>query len=247
MGKVADEPTISILSNKKDVEYISSGVTELDDIVSGFARGHITEIWGPEGVGKTWLASKMMATMSKKFKVLYVDVEFALNKERVQNLGADPKNIAYVADARLEQVCELVVREVGNWDVIIIDSLAFLTPMTVDSNEIGETSIGLFSRLIKHWVTKLRPRLAKSKTALVVINQYRKPLGLYVKAEPPGGTSWSHACDVRIKLSSNKADAITEGKKEVGKTIHAQITKNKLGPPSSSTTYRLNYFKEEAI
>lgn len=235
------DPIIAQLDKKPDTQYISTGVEELDSLIKGFARGSITEIWGSEGVGKTWLATKMMAALSKEHKVLYVDAEYALDKERVKQLGADPKNIAYVADARLEKVCELIVNEVGKWDVIILDSLAFLTPLTVDTNEIGETSIGLFSRLIKHWVTKLRPRLAPSKTALVVINQYRKPIGLYAKAEPPGGTSWSHACDVRIKLTSNSGDLIKEAKKDVGKWVQAQITKNKLGPPLSYTKYKILY------
>jgi len=239
MVKKDDSPLISKLEDKKDTEFLSTGVEELDKILTGFARGCITEIWGSEGVGKSFLATKMMASMSKSQKVLYIDAEFALNKERVKELGADPKNIAYVADARLEKVCELVINEVGNWDVIIIDSLAFLTPLTVDTNEVGENNIGLFSRLIKHWVTKLRPRLARSKTALVVINQYRKPVGMYAKAEPPGGTSWAHACDVRVHLSSGSVDKITKDSVIVGKKIHAKILKNKLGQPFQETTYKL--------
>lgn len=239
MAKINDEPIINSLEKKPDTDFISTGIPELDVIMQGFARGCITEIWGSEGVGKSYLAAKMMAAMSKGQKVLYIDAEFALNKERVKELGADPKNIAYVADARLEKVCELVIKECGNWDVIIIDSLAFLTPLTVDTNEIGENNIGLFSRLIKHWVTKLRPRLAQSKTALVVINQYRKPVGMFAKEEPPGGTSWAHACDVRVKLTSNSADKITKQNIVIGKKINANILKNKLGKPFQQTTYKL--------
>lgn len=235
-------PIISQLSSKKPVEYLSTGVPELDEALGGgFGKGTITELWGPESVGKSYLATRMMAAMSEKSKVLYIDAEFALNKERVISLGADPKHISYVADARLEQVCELIVRQVGNFDAIIIDSLAFLVPAAIDSNEIGENTIGLFSRLIKHWVVKLRPRLSRSETALIVINQYRKPIGLYVKAEPPGGMSWSHAVDVRVRLSSNSTDKIVEKKTEVGKWVHAQITKNRLGAPNGTTKYKLLY------
>lgn len=241
MSKADDQPIINKLEDKKDTEYLSTGVEELDALIKGFARGVITELWGSEGVGKSYLATKMMSAISKSNKVLYIDAEFALNKDRVKALGADPKNISYVADARLERVCELIIEQVGKYDVIILDSLAFLTPLTVDTNEIGENNIGLFSRLIKHWVTKLRPRLAQSKTALVVINQYRKPIGLYAKAEPPGGTSWAHACDVRIKLSTNSSDKLIKEKVEVGKKITATITKNKLGAPNVSTTYKLYY------
>lgn len=237
--KAEDIPVISPLADKQDYEFLSTGVAELDELIGGFAKGVITEIWGSEGVGKSYLATKMMAAMSKEHKVLYIDAEFALNKDRVKELGADPKNISYVADARLEKVTELIIEQVGNYDAIILDSLAFLTPLTVDSNEVGENSIGLFARLVKHWVTKLRPRLARSSTALIVINQYRKPFGMYAKPEPPGGTSWAHACDVRIKLNTNSADKITKEGVVIGKWVHAEVTKNKLGAPNRTTKYKL--------
>lgn len=232
---------IGRLSDKRDESFLLSGVSEFDELTGGFARGRITELWGTAGVGKTHLATKLMANLSNGNKVLYIDSEFALNKARVASLGADPKNIAYVADSRLEKVCELLVANVDKFDVIILDSLAFLTPMTVANAEIGERSIGLFALLIKHWVLKFRPALASSKTAFIALNQYRPPIGLYAVESPPGGMSWQHACDVRIKLTTTSSDKIKEGTTQVGHWVHATIKKNKMGAVGLETKFKLIY------
>jgi recombination protein RecA len=238
----SEEPVISKLSDKKDEEFIPTGITEVDEIIGGGVhRGRITEVWGQEGVGKTNFVTQMLANVSKDHKVLYVDTEFALNKDHVRALGADPDNIGYIADSRLERVAEMLIEAVGKYDLIILDSLAYLTPLTVDTNTVGENSIGLFARLIKHWVVKFRPRLGVSNTAFVAINQYRAPIGLYVKAEPPGGKSWLHAVDVRLHLTSNSADKITVGGQVVGHWVHCKVVKSKVSTPHVETKYKLTY------
>lgn len=240
MAKV-QEPIISKLSDKADEQFIPTG-TPLDELIGGgVARGRITELWGKEGVGKTQLSTLLMANMSKDQKILFVDTEFSLNKDRVAALGADPKNIDYIADSRLERVCELLVDSVGKYDVIILDSLAFLTPLTVENAEVGERSIGLFSLLLKHWVLKFRPRLGQSKTAFVALNQFRPAIGLYVVAEPPGGKAWHHACDVRVLLTTNSTDKIMDGKVQIGHWVKCEVKKNKLAPPKTTTKVKIIY------
>lgn len=240
--KKSEEPTIMSLDKKTDEEFIPTGIEELDEIIGGGVyRGRITEVWGQEGVGKTNLVTRMLVSISQEHKVLYVDSEFALNKDRVAALGAEPKNISYVADSRLERVAEMLIQAVGKYDLIILDSLAYLTPTTVDSAEVGENAIGLFSRLIKHWVVKFRPRLGVSKTAFVAINQYRKPFGLYTKAEPVGGTSWHHAVDVRLLLTRNSGDTITEKGSVVGHYVNVEVKKSKVSQPYQKTKYKLEY------
>jgi len=236
--KKAEEEAIGMLSDKLDESFIPSGISELDELIGGgFARGRITEIYGNEGIGKTWLVSKLMANLSKDQTVLFVDAEFSLNKARVTALGADVKNIGYVADSRLENVSELLTRAVGQFDVIILDSIASLIPTTIENQEVGESAnIGLYARLIKQWVMKFRPRLGKSKTAFIAINQMRKPIGLYATIETPGGKAWHHTCDVRIKLHANSAD-----KKESGHYVHAEVTKSKLSQPFKTTKFFLEY------
>lgn len=242
MVKKIEEPSIGLLSSKSDESYLSTGIEELDTLLGGgLGRGRIVEIWGSPGVGKTHLASMIVANTSKQYKVLYVDTEFALNKARVAELGAETKNIAYLADSRLERVCEALVTAVGKYDLIILDSLAQLTPMAVANAEIGERSIGLFALLIKHWVLKLRPLLATSNTAFLVLNQFRPPIGLYATEQPPGGLAFQHACDVRIKLTKNSADKIVTGGELVGHWMHLEIKKNRLGPPGKTTKLKINY------
>lgn len=240
--KKQDKVVIGKLSDKKAEEFISSGITELDELLGGgFYRGRITEISGKESVGKTQIATLLMANMSEKQKVLYIDTEFALNSNRVEQLGANPKNINYMADSRLEAMCELMVDNVGKFDVIILDSIASLTPLTVANAEIGERSIGLFSLLIKHWVLKFRPLLANSKTAFIALNQYRPPIGLYVSEQVPGGKSWHHSCDVCIKITTVGADKVIEKGVPVGHFVHALLKKNRMGIPNREAKFLIKY------
>jgi recombination protein RecA len=235
------EPQIASLADKQDESFIPSGIVEIDDNVGGIARRRITELWGSESVGKTYTACKIMAEASKTNTVLYVDSEFALNKPRLEALGAKMENISFIQDARLERVCELLIDSIDKFDLIILDSLASLTPTTVDSAAVGENAIGLFSRLIKHWVVKFRPRLGVSKTALVVINQYRKPFGLYAKPEAPGGTSWHHAVDVRLYLTSNSADKVVKEGVRTGQWVKVEVKKSKVSPPHINFKYKIEY------
>lgn len=242
-NKSDDELIVMQLSEKKDESFIPSGEPVLDAIMGGgFYRGRITEISGNAGVGKTHLVSKLMANMSKEHKILYIDSEFSLNKERVRALGADPENISYVADSRLEKVCEFTAASVGKFDVIILDSLASLTPLTIDTQAIGESSnIGLFARLVKQWVMKLRPRLGESNTAFIVINQMRKPIGLYATIELPGGMAFSHVCDVRLRLSTNSSAKIEAKGIRTGHWVTAECTKSKVSQPFVKAKFRIDY------
>lgn len=242
--KKAEVASITKLSKKQDESFISSSYPELDAIMGGgFPRGRVTEVSGNEGVGKTYLVTKLMASLSKDYKILFCDAEFSLNKDRVNKLGANPENIDYYADSRLEDVAEQITKNIGKYDVIILDSLASLIPMTIENQEVGESSnIGLFSRLIKQFVMKMRPQLGRSQTALIVINQMRKGIGPYVKNEPPGGMAWSHVCDIRLRLSANNSkDKIESGGVRTGHWVRAECTKNKCAPPHINTKFKLEY------
>jgi recombination protein RecA len=235
------EPTIGKLSDKQDERFLESGVPEIDELLGGLPIGRITEFWGGEGVGKTHLTTKIMAHVSQNHKVLFVDTEFALNGQRAEGLGVNRANVDYLADSRLERVCELLLRSVGNYDLIILDSLAYLTPTTVENQEVGENAIGLFARLIKHWIVKFRPRLGISNTAVLVVNQYRAPFGNYVKPEAPGGKAWGHAVDVRLYLTSNQADKIMKGTERVGHWLKINVVKSKVSVPYKTTKVRIDY------
>ena len=230
------EPSITKLSGKQEERFIVSGIPELDELIGGIPRARITELWGAEGVGKTNLVTQLMVNLSKDHTILFVDTEFALNKKYVEAKGVNMANVDYLADSRLERVCELLVNNIGKYDLIILDSLAYLTPLTIDSNEIGENTIGIFARLIKHWVIKFRPRLGVSNTAFIAVNQFRAPIGMYIKAEAPGGKAWGHAVDVRLFLSSNSAD-----KFDGGHWLHLEVKKSKVSPPFQKTKIKVIY------
>lgn len=238
-----DELTISKLSDKKDESFIPSGIKEIDELIGGgFARGRITELSGNEGVGKTHIASVLMANLSKNQKVLFFDAEFSLNGARTASLGANNANIAYIADSRLEKVCEALIKAVGKYDVLILDSLASLIPMTIENQEIGESSnIGLYARLIKQFVMKFRPQLGRSKTAFVAINQMRKPIGMYARVDLPGGLAWAHSCDVRLRLSTGKVDKVIKSGKQTAHYVNVEVTKSKVSQPYQTTKFLLTY------
>lgn len=241
--KKTEEPTIGKLSDKAEQEFIKSG-TALDDILGGgFARGRITELWGKEGTGKTHIATLLMANMSQGQKVLFVDTEYSLNKDHVLALGADPANIQYLADSRLERVCEALIEAVrsNKYDVIILDSLAMLTPLTVENAEVGERSIGLFALLLKHWVVKFRPLLSVSKTAFIALNQFRPAIGMYVTPEPPGGRAWAHSVDARVLMTTNSSAKISDKGVVTGHKVTCVTKKNKLAPPHQTCEVKITY------
>jgi RecA/RadA recombinase len=99
----------------------------------------------------------------------------------------------------------------------------------------------LYARLLKHWIIKLRPRLGVSKTALVVTNQYRAPIGLYARPEPPGGKAWAHAVDVRLYLSTASKDKISKEGVVVGHNINVQVKKSKVSPPHTESKIKVEY------
>lgn len=233
--KAEKEEEVVVLSELRKVEYLSSGVEEVDKMLGGgFARGRITEAWGNPGVGKSYLLSRTMAALTDKQKALYIDSEFSLYGPRLEQVGVDMKKVDIVQDGRLEKVTEHVIEQVGKYDLIIIDSLAKFIPMNVSSQEVGENSIGLFARQVKHFEAKLKPKLARSKTALVVINQARAGMGMYQPSKPQGGFAWEHAIDLRLKLS--KGDKYTGGH-----WVEVEVQKSRLTPPLIHTKFKIDY------
>lgn len=232
------------LEDLKPIEYISSGVKEIDELVGGFARGRLTELWGNPGIGKSYLLARCMAALDGK--VLYIDTEFALNKERLEQLGVDVMKIDYIANAQLEAVTEQIIAKLGEYDLIILDTLAKLVPMTVADNKVGENALGLYARQIKHFEAKMRPLLHNSKTAFVVINQARAGFGMMSPAKPMGGYAWEHSVDVRLKLSKGAQNAITKQeagvKRQVAHWCTVVVEKSRLTPPKLSTKFRVEYY-----
>lgn len=240
------EPSIAKLSTQEDVEFITSGMEAFDKEMGGIPRGRVTEIWGKEGVGKTYMVSQILAANTDK-KVLLIDSEFAVDKKRITMLGGDVSKIDFIADAQLERVAHLMIKSIGKYDLIVLDSLASLTPLTVEKQEVGENAIGLFARLVKHWAVKFRPLLGESKTAFVATNQYRAPFGAYAVAEPPGGKAWHHVVDLRLLVSKNNSSSlIKKGSKTIGHNIKVEVKKSRLSEPKEFDV-PLHYITGEVV
>lgn len=243
--KKKEETKLQKLSDIPEEGYVPTGVPELDKILGGgFPRRRITQIYGQPGVGKSYLLAKCMAGLDGK--ILYVDSEFALNRERLEEMGIQMDKIDYLPSSQLEEVAERIVSDVGKYDLIIIDTLTQLTPMTVTTNEVGTSAIGLAARQIGHFVAKLRPELYKSRCAIVGLNQVRANFGMgQVTTQAFGGWSWGHNIDLSIKLFKGANNQITKQKGGVkyiiGHTCSAKLEKGRTGIPMAETKFDIKY------
>lgn len=243
MAKAKDNNEVQV-TTLSDVTYLSTGIGEMDELLGGgWARGRMTQLWGNPGAGKSYLLSKTMEALTDDQKALYIDAEFALVKSRLEQFNVDLDKITIVQDGRLEYVTEYILEQVGNYDLIVIDSLAKLVPMTVEDNEVGTNAIGQFARLVKHFEAKLKPRLSRSQTAFVVINQVRAGMGLYSPSKPQGGFAWEHGIDIQVKLTKGLAlEKQVEGKKHrIGHWVDAEVQKSRLTKPYIKTKFKLEY------
>lgn len=240
VGTLKDIPTES---------YVTTGIPEVDEVLGGgFPRRRVTQIYGQPGVGKSYLLACTMASL--KGKILYVDAEFALNKGRLEGLGIPIDKIDYIANSQLEMVAEYIIDNVHKYDLIIIDTLAKLTPMTVATNEVGTNSIGLVARQIGHFEAKLRPKLYESQAAVIGINQVRANFGMgQTQTQAFGGWAWNHSIDISLKLfkdANNKVFSQAGGvKREVGHWCSVKVEKSRTSLPLAVTKFLINYREDK--
>lgn len=230
--------------------FLSTGFDEVDEILGGgFPRKRITQVWGNPGTGKSYLMAHCLANLDGK--ALYIDSEFALNKQRLIDIGVDLTKFDYIASSELEKVAEYVIENVHKYDLVIIDTLAKLTPTVVQRNEVGENAIGLVARQIAHFEAKLRPRLHISDTAVVGINQVRANFNMGpVTTQAFGGWAWGHTLDLNLRFfkgANNKIYKQSNGvKREVGHWVSVKVEKSKVSTPFSETKFKLSYEKEQS-
>lgn len=245
MAKKNDELRVGKLTDLPKEEFVSTGISEVDTLLGGgFPKGRITQIWGNPGVGKSYLLAKTMAELAGR--TLYIDAEFALNSARLQNLGVDFDKVDHIASSELEKIAEYTVENAHRYELIIIDTLAKLTPMTVMTNEVGTSAIGLAARQIAHFEAKLRPKLYEHRVVLVGINQVRANFGFGpVTTQPFGGWSWGHTVDLSLKLSKGAQNKIVKQekgvKREIGHWVTVKVEKSRLTAPHQETKFPLMY------
>jgi recombination protein RecA len=222
--------------NKPPVEAIPSGSLALDLAlgVGGIPRGRITEVFGPEGSGKTTLGQHIIAQSQQRGgTAAYIDVEHALDPAYAAKCGVNLENL-YISQPNTGEealeICETLVRS-GALDVIVIDSVAALVPRAEIEGEMGDAHVGLQARLMSQALRKLTAAIGRSGTAVIFINQLREKVGI-IFGNPevtPGGRALKFYSSVRIDL--RRVETIKQGNAATGTRVKAKVVKNKVAPP----------------
>jgi len=223
-------------SARLDVQAIPTGAIALDMAlgVGGIPRGRVTELYGPEGAGKTTLAQHIIAEAQKIGGVAaFIDVEHALDPLYAQRCGVDIDNLLISQPDTGEQaleICEALVRS-GAVDIIVIDSVAALVPRAEIEGEMGDAHMALQARLMSQAMRKLSGAISKTGTAVVFVNQLREKVGI-VFGNPeitPGGRALKFYSSVRLEI--RRVGPIKEGSEIIGNRVRVKVAKNKVAPP----------------
>jgi len=221
----------------KGIESIPSGSILLDEAlgIGGYPRGRIIEIYGPESSGKTTLALHAIAEAQKKGGIAaFIDAEHALDPVYARNLGVDIDELWVSQPDNGEQaldIAESLIRS-GAVDIIVVDSVAALTPQAEIEGEMGDAHVGLQARLMSQALRKLAGTLSKSKTILIFINQIRMKIGVMFgnPETTTGGNALKFYASVRLEV--RKIETIEKGDEDaIGNKVRVKVVKNKVAPP----------------
>lgn len=233
-------------TRKVDVNAISTGSISLDSIlgIGGVPRGRVIEIYGAESTGKSTLALHICSEAQKKGGVAaFIDAEHAMDPDYAKRIGVNTSNLLISQPDSGEQALQIVEALIrsGEVDVIVVDSVAALTPKAEVAGEIGDMQIGLQARLMSSALRKLASIVAKTKTAVIFLNQTRMKIGV-VWGNPettPGGLALKFYSSVRINL--RRRAQIKQGDSIIGSRIKAKIVKNKVAAPFKVTEFDIYY------
>ncbi|PJE74604.1 MAG: recombinase RecA [Candidatus Taylorbacteria bacterium CG10_big_fil_rev_8_21_14_0_10_41_48] len=231
---------------KVDIDVIPTGSIGLDAAlgVGGVPRGRIIEVFGPESSGKTTLTLHIVAEAQKKGGVCaYIDAEHAMDPVYASNLGVKIKELLISQPDTGEQALEIVESLVrsGKIDVIVIDSVAALTPKDEIEGDMGQSHVGKQARLMSQALRKLTAITARSKTIVIFINQIRMQIGVMFgnPETTPGGKALKFYTSVRLDI--RRIAQIKKGDEVVGGRVRVKVVKNKVAAPFKQTEFDLMY------
>jgi len=226
----------------QEIEVIPTGCLTLDMAlgIGGVPRGRIIEIYGPESSGKTTVSLHIVAEAQKMGgTAAFIDAEHALDPVYAQRLGVDIKNLYVSQPDTGEQgleIAESLVRS-GSVDIVVIDSVAALTPKAEIDGEMGDSHVGLQARLMSQALRKLAGITSKTKTCVIFINQLREKVGVMFgnPETTPGGKALKFYSSVRLDV--RKGEVLKDGDQSVGARTKVKVVKNKMAPPFKTAEF----------